>query len=250
MKFAKLLLFVAVFCPTETSANPRPNIVLIMSDDHACRAIGAYDSPLIKTPNIDRIAKQGVRFDRCYVTNSICGPSRACILTGKYSHQNGYFRNGQDFDNQLITFPELLQQNGYQTAIVGKWHLGRTLPQGFDYWRILQGQGYYYQSKWVSPNGRSQHVGYTTDLITDYTLQWLQDHRTPDQPFLLMMHHKAPHRPWDPAPQHVSSLTDKTFPEPPTPVRRFPRAIDGSQTSHHADFRSHGSQEPGPQGLG
>lgn len=195
----------------------QPNIVFIFSDDHAYQAISAYGSELTTTPNIDRIAKEGMRFDRCYVTNSICGPSRACILTGKYSHKNGFYENSQEFDNSQLTFPKLLQQAGYQTAIVGKWHLGHeTRPQGFDHWNLIKGQGYYYQSKFMGPLGETQHVGYTTDLVTRYTLQWLNEGRDPEKPFLLMMQHKAPHRPWDPGLDHINDFADHEFPEPET----------------------------------
>ena len=195
----------------------RPNIVFIFSDDHAYQAISAYGSQLTQTPNIDRIAEEGMRFDRCYVTNSICGPSRACILTGKYSHKNGIFFNGQEFDNSQQTFPKLLQAAGYQTAIVGKWHLGHASPpQGFDHWNLLHTQGYYYQPKFVGPLGIRQHVGYVTDLITDFTLQWLNNGRDPDRPFLLMLQHKAPHRPWDPAIEHLDDFEGVEFPEPTT----------------------------------
>lgn len=172
-------------------AESRPNILFIFTDDHAYQAISAYGSRLNETPNIDRIARQGMRFDRCYVTNSICGPSRACILTGQYSHKNGYYINDQEFDGAQQTFPKLLQQAGYQTALVGKWHLGRrSMPTGFDHWHILEHQGYYYQPKFVTPLGQVQYVGYTTDLITKFTLDWLEKGRDPDQPFMLMMQHK------------------------------------------------------------
>ena len=195
----------------------RPNIVFIFSDDHAYQAISAYGSKLAQTPNIDRIAQEGMRFDRCYVTNSICGPSRACILTGKYSHKNGIYTNGQEFDTSQQSFPLLLQQAGYQTAIVGKWHLGhKNQPIGFDHWNLLKTQGYYYQPKFIGPLGEQQHVGYVTDLITKYTLQWLEEGRDPDRPFLLMMQHKAPHRPWDPGLDRIDDFADTTFPEPRT----------------------------------
>jgi arylsulfatase A-like enzyme len=199
-----------------TGEDSRPNILLIMSDDHGYQAISAYGSELIDTPSIDRIAIEGVRFDRCYVTNSICGPSRACMLTGKYSHKNGYYINDQEFDISQPTFPALLRAAGYQTAVVGKWHLGRQNPTGFDYWNVLEHQGYYYQPKFIGPLGQTQHVGYVTSLITDYTLGWLQHGRQPDKPFLLLMHHKAPHRPWDPALEQLDRFRGTTFPEPAT----------------------------------
>ncbi|MEM8946224.1 MAG: sulfatase [Planctomycetota bacterium] len=212
-----LLQALAAYDACFAVTNGRPNILFIFSDDHACQAISAYGSQLTRTPNIDRLATQGMRFDRCYVTNSICGPSRACILTGKYSHKNGVFVNGQQFDSSQQSFPRLLQQAGYQTAIVGKWHLGHNNPpQGFDHWDLLHTQGYYYQPKFVGPLGVRQHVGYVTDLITQYTLQWLEQGRDPSKPFMLMMQHKAPHRPWDPSPEHLDDFEGVEFPEPAT----------------------------------
>src|ERR1700742_948452 len=154
----------------------RPNIVFLFSDDHAYQAISAYGDPrkLIETPNIDRIGREGVRFNRCLVTNSICGPSRATILTGTYNHINGFYNNSNcRFDGSQTTFPKLLQAAGYQTAIVGKWHL-ITDPTGFDYWHILPGQGVYYNPTMFDNGRRVQHEGYTTDIITDITLDWLK----------------------------------------------------------------------------
>ena len=199
------------------ATNDRPNILFLFSDDHACRAISAYDKSLIRTPNIDRIANEGVRFDRCYVTNSICGPSRACILTGQYSHKNGYYKNDQEFNSDLVTFPKLLQSSGYQTSLIGKWHLGRkSMPVGFDHWMILDHQGYYYQPKTIDPSGKKQRFGYVTDVITDDALNWLEHSRVDNKPFLLMVQFKAPHRPWDPGPNYLNEFADKEFPEPTT----------------------------------
>ena len=192
----------------------RPNIVFIFSDDHAYQAISAYGSRLNKTPNIDRIAKDGMRFDRCLVTNSICGPSRATILTGKYSHLNGFYNNTNSrFDGAQTTFPKLLRSAGYQTAIVGKWHLV-TDPTGFDYWDILPGQGVYYNPPMIRNGERVRRDGYVTDLITDLSLDWLKK-RDPSKPFMLMCQHKAPHREWSPNLKYLEPY-DRTYPEPDT----------------------------------
>ncbi|MAT72405.1 MAG: sulfatase [Planctomycetaceae bacterium] len=210
---ASLAIVAALLAATDAAA--RPNILFIFSDDHAYQAIGAYGSVLNETPNIDRIAADGVRFDRCYVTNSICGPSRACILTGKYSHLNGFRKNGDKFDGAQQTFPKLLQEAGYQTALIGKWHLGTT-PTGFDFWKTLPGQGRYYKPIFNTPEGEVIQDGYTTDVITDEALAWLQESRDADKPFMLMVQHKAPHREWQPGPAHVADFSDKELPEPPT----------------------------------
>ena len=193
----------------------RPNIVFIFSDDHAYQAIGAYGSQINRTPNIDRIADEGMLFENCLVTNSICGPSRATILTGKYSHLNGFYQNGDRFDGSQTTFPKLLQDAGYQTAIFGKWHL-ESDPTGFDRWHILPGQGAYYNPTMIKEGERVEHEGYTTDIITDLTLDWLEEGRDPDRPFLVMCQHKAPHRNWQPGPKYLEKYKDETIPEPPT----------------------------------
>jgi arylsulfatase A-like enzyme len=194
-----------------------PNIVFIFSDDHAYQALSAYGHPLKlnQTPNLDRIAKTGMLFNRCVVPNSICGPSRATVLTGKYSHLNGFYNNtNSKFDGTQVTFPKLLQKAGYQTAIVGKWHLVSD-PTGFDYWHILPGQGIYYNPPMIRNGERVKHEGYTTDLITDFSLDWLKK-RDPNKPFLLMCQHKAPHREWSPALRHLGHNADKPYPEPST----------------------------------
>ena len=195
----------------------RPNIVVIFSDDHAYQAISAYGDPrrLIETPNIDRIAKQGMRFDRCLVPNSICGPSRASLLTGKYSHLNGFYNNTNSrFDGSQTTFPKLLQASGYQTAVIGKWHLVSN-PTGFDDWRILPGQGIYYDPPMIHNGKRERQDGYVTDVITDRSLDWLKK-RDRDRPFLLMCQHKAPHRGWEPPLRHLGHDGDRKYPEPKT----------------------------------
>jgi arylsulfatase A-like enzyme len=197
----------------------RPNIIFIMSDDHAWQAISAYGGPLkdcAPTPQIDRIAKQGMRFDRCLVTNSICGPSRATILTGKYSHLNGFLANeGIPFDGNQQTFPKLLQKAGYQTAIIGKWHLGST-PTGFDYYDILPGQGHYYNPDFIDSTGQHRQNGYVTEIITQKAIEWLKKASNAGKPFMLMMHHKAPHREWQPGPNEMGMYNTVKFPEPPT----------------------------------
>ena len=156
-----------------------------------------------------------MRFDRCYVTNSICGPARACILTGKYSHKNGVPDNYTEFDGSQVTLPKLLQQAGYQTAIIGKWHL-KSAPTGFDYWDVLIGQGKYYRPVFRSPEGNRDVEGYSTTVTTDLALEWLNAGRDSDKPFMLMVQHKAPHRPWDPAPDQLTAFEGVEFPEPRT----------------------------------
>ncbi len=193
----------------------RPNILFIFADDHAYQAIGAYGSAINTTPNIDRLAQEGMLFRNCLVTNSICGPCRAVILTGKHSHLNGFRRNGQRFDGAQQTFPKLLQQAGYQTAVVGKWHLGSS-PTGFDYWKILVGQGPYYNPPMIDNGERKEHEGYTTNIITDEALAWLRAGRDPNKPFMLMLQHKAPHRNWQPGPDHLNMYDDVSIPEPST----------------------------------
>lgn len=194
-------------------ASQRPNILFLFTDDHARHAMSCYGSKINQTPNLDRIANEGIRFDRCYVTNSICGPCRAVVLTGKYNHLNGYYRNGLTFDGSQQTFVKLLQKSGYQTAIVGKWHL-QSDPTGFDYWNVLIGQGPYYNPPMIENGVRRNHVGYTTDLITDFALDWLKNQRDPNKPFLLMCQHKAPHRNWQPSPKHLHLYEDVEIPEP------------------------------------
>lgn len=194
----------------------RPNIIFIMSDDHAYQAISAYDNTLIETPNIDRIAKMGMLFTQASVTNSICAPSRATILTGKHSHINGKIDNHFPFDTTNVTFPQLLQQAGYQTAMFGKLHFGNN-PKGFDQFKILPGQGSYYNPDFITKNeGNIQVEGYVTDIVTDMTLDWLAKERKADQPFMLMYLHKSPHRPWLMAERHMEEFTQRTFPEPAT----------------------------------
>ncbi|MDA1266735.1 MAG: sulfatase-like hydrolase/transferase, partial [Planctomycetota bacterium] len=174
-----------------------PNIVFIFSDDHAAHAISAYGSTRNVTPSIDRLAREGMLFENCFCGNSICGPSRATVLTGLHSHANGFLTNGDSFDGAQQTMPKLLQGAGYQTAMIGKWHLVSD-PTGFDHWEVLIGQGPYYNPPMKSAAGTVKHEGYTTEVITDLALDWLAEGRDEDKPFLLMYQHKAPHRNWQP----------------------------------------------------
>ena len=216
---------IALFClltlltGTALRAAERPNIVFIFSDDHAYQAVSAYGGPLAEiapTPQIDRLAREGILFDRCFVCNSLCGPCRATVQTGLYSHANGFYSNGGDvFDGSQTTFPKLLQQVGYQTAVVGKWHL-ESDPRGFNYWEILYGQGQYYNPPMNRMGERVKHEGYTTDVITDLAVDWLEKGRDPDKPFVLMYQNKAPHRTWEPALKYLNLFDDVTIPEPDT----------------------------------
>jgi len=207
-------LILLVSCSrTGRAAERRPNILLIFSDDHAAHAVGCYGSRINQTPNLDRLAKQGMRFANCLCTNALCGPSRAVVLTGKYSHRNGFLKNGDRFDGSQPTMAKLLQGAGYQTAIIGKWHL-ESDPTGFDYWNILIGQGPYYNPPMVENGTRRKYEGYTTDIITDVTLDFLKHKRQPDKPFLVMYQHKAPHREWQPDPKHFDLYKDDKIPEP------------------------------------
>ncbi len=213
-----LLLFINSCNTTnqEEKEKQRPNILFIMSDDHAYQAISAYTDHLMETPNIDRIAKEGMLFTNACVTNSICAPSRAVILTGKHSHLNGKIDNRFPFDTTNMTFPQLFHDAGYQTAMFGKLHFGNN-PKGFDEFKILPGQGTYYNPDFITKKeGKIKMEGYTTDLITDHTLNWLKNDRKEDQPFLLMYLHKAPHREWLPPERHFKEYIKKTFPEPAT----------------------------------
>lgn len=213
----------------------RPNILFIMSDDHAEKAISAYGHQLIQTPNIDRIANEGILFTKAFVTNSICGPSRAVLMTGKHSHINGFMDNGEDtiFDGSQSTFPKLLQKAGYETSIVGKWHLGSD-PTGFDNWQILVGQGEYYSPQFKSKNGIVQYDGaYVTNKITDLLIEQL-DNRDKSKPFAMLYHHKAPHRNWM---ADVDLLAnDDLAKEFPTP-ESFTDAYQGRPAAKHQDMR-------------
>ncbi|MEN1678392.1 MAG: sulfatase [Planctomycetota bacterium] len=213
-----LILLLQLSLLTSSGLAERPNILFIFSDDHAPHAIGAYGGLLAGVdpkPNIDRLAAEGMLFEQSFCTNSLCGPSRAVILTGKHSHLNGFRKNGDRFDPAQWTFPKELRAAGYQTAVIGKWHLGSD-PQGFDYWRVLPGQGDYYNPQFRTPDGVVEINGHCTRIVTDLAEDWLRSGRDADKPFLLMCQHKAPHRTWMPAPEHLSLWKNETLPEPPT----------------------------------
>lgn len=196
----------------------RPNILFIMSDDHAARAISAYGGGLNQTPHLDRLAQEGMRLDRCYVTNSICTPSRASILTGTYNHVNAVTTLDTHIDNRLPNVAKHLRAAGYQTAIYGKWHLGEGAahqPTGFDDWSVVPGQGEYFDPVMIDATGARRHPGYVTDIITDKCLDFI-DRRDPNRPFFLMCHHKAPHRNFIPHPKHRSLFADEDLPIPDT----------------------------------
>jgi len=217
-KIIILLLGVFALATAITAQEKRPNILFVFSDDHAPHAIGAYDGWLKSvnpTPVIDRLAAEGMLFANSFCTNSICGPSRAVIQTGKHSHKNGFMNNGNTFDWNQQTFPKLLQKAGYQTAIYGKIHL-KGKPQGYDDWAVLPGQGLYYNPDMIFPDGRKRIDGYCTDVVTDLAVNWLKNKRQKDKPFMLMVQHKAPHRNWMPALRHLDLYDDVEIPEPPT----------------------------------
>lgn len=214
-------LFLLSFAVPAFAASDRPNILFIFTDDHASHSISAYGSVINKTPNLDRIAEEGMLFKNCFCTNSICGPSRAVIQTGKYSHKNGFYMNGNKFDGSQQTFPKLLKASGYETAVIGKWHLGEhQAPQGYSYSEVLIGQGPYYNPRMLKDadgtgeQERTNYTGYTTDIIADLTLEWLKNGRDQDKPFMLMFQHKAPHREWAPGPKHLHMYDDVDIPEP------------------------------------
>ena len=215
MRFSPVALLLATLLPAQDAERRPPNIVFLFTDDHAPHAISAYGSKVNVTPNIDRLAADGMLFRNSFCGNSICGPSRATILTGLHSHANGFRQNGDKFDGEQTTFPKLLKAAGYTTAMLGKWHLTSD-PTGFDYWEVLPGQGVYYNPDLIGPNGRRRVEGYCTDVVTDLALDWLESTKDSGQPFLLMCQHKAPHRPWQPGPMELGLFQDDTVPEPAT----------------------------------
>ena len=196
----------------------RPNIVFIMSDDHAYQAVSAYGGEvgrMAPTPNIDRIAANGALFANSYVTNSLCGPSRATMLTGQFSHLHGFTKNGQRYDNAKWNWVRELGAAGYNTALFGKWHLNYS-PEGagIGRWKVLDDQGKYYNPEIITPEGRTRVEGYATDLVTDYSLEWLEQQRDADEPFAILIHHKAPHRHFMPAIRHLQKYLGTEFPVP------------------------------------
>ena len=217
-----LLFIICLFCAMaackqenkrEPVEDSHPNIIFIFSDDHALQSISAYGSVINKTPNLDWLAQEGMLFQNAFCTNSICAPSRAVIQTGKHSHINGVRDNFLVFDSAQVTFPKLLRKGGYQTAMIGKWHL-KSEPVGFDYWKVLPGQGEYYNPDFRTPQGIQRIEGYATDIITDVSIDWLEHGRDKSKPFMLMTQHKAPHRPWLPGPKYLHLYDSVDIPEP------------------------------------
>ena len=200
--------------PAQAQKKPM-NIVYIMSDDHSYQTISAYDKRFINTPNIDWLADNGVKFQESFVANSLSGPSRACMLTGKHSHTNGFTDNSKTFDGSQQTFPKLLQKQGYQTAMIGKWHL-TSLPTGFNYWDILIGQGDYYNPDFLSNGKKVRRPGYVTNIIADMAIDWMENKCDKDKPFCLLIHNKAPHRVWNPDTCDFRLYDDVTYPLPKT----------------------------------
>jgi len=229
---------------------PQPNILYIMADDHAAHAISAYGSRINRTPNIDRIAAAGSRLTNCFCTNSICTPSRAAILTGQYSHKNGVYTLNDRLDPKRNHVAKELQHAGYQTAMIGKWHLASD-PTGFDYWNILPGQGVYYNPEFIEQGTRKKHDGYCTNLIGDFSLDWLKRRNT-QKPFFLMCHHKAPHRPWEPDPKYKTMFEGQTIPEPDNLFDHYEgraRAVSTVTMRVGEDMNQTDLKQPVPPGL-
>lgn len=209
-----LPLICGVFASLTLMADRRPNILFIFSDDHTTQSISAYDDRLIQTPNLDRLADEGALLSNAFCTTSICGPSRASILTGQHGFINGVMNNeSEPFDGTRQTFPKLLRAAGYRTAIFGKWHLGSE-PTGFDTWEVLPGQGRYYNPQFRTPEGMIEVEGHSTNVITDRSLEWLRENGGGEEPFLLMTQYKATHRTWMPAPEELPLFRDHDFPVP------------------------------------
>ena len=207
-----LLLFAPAMLASVAAQAQRYNVVYIMTDDHTAQMMSCYDHRYVETPNLDRIAADGVKFVNSYVANSLSGPSRACMLTGKHSHKNGFTNNEHGiFDGSQQTMPKLMQKAGYQTAIIGKWHLVST-PTGFDYFNILPAQGDYYNPNFINMDGTTtREKGYVTNIITDKAIDWMEHKRDKSKPFILFIHHKACHRAWLPELKYLREYEDKTF---------------------------------------
>ena len=234
--------------------NNKPNILFIMSDDHASHAMSCYGSRINETPHLDCIAQGGMRFDNCFCTNSICTPSRATILTGTYNHVNNVTTLASKMDGRQLTFPKLLQKQGYQTAVIGKWHLGHGGiydPTGFDYWNVLPGQGLYHDPEMFEMGEKKVFKGYVTDIITDFSLDWLRE-RDKNRPFCLLCHHKAPHRQWEPDEKHARMYEDIDIPEPETfndDYSNRARAAAEAKMRVERDLNPGDLKQPVPQGL-
>jgi Arylsulfatase A and related enzymes len=236
--------------PARRRETKRPNILYIMADDHAAHAISAYGSKINKTPNIDRLASAGMRLTNCFCTNSICTPSRAAILTGQYSHKNGVYTLADAIDGTRDNVAKELKKSGYQTAMIGKWHL-QTDPTGFDHWKILPGQGAYVDPVFLEAGERKKYQGYCTDLIGDFALDWLKKRDT-SKPFFLMCHHKAPHRPWVPSPKYKDLFKDETIPEPDNLFDHYEgraRSVAATTMKVGEDMNQTDLKVPKPEGL-
>ncbi|MCX8229122.1 MAG: sulfatase-like hydrolase/transferase [Planctomycetota bacterium] len=215
MNLRHFALLTLIFCSCKQESSAPPNILFLYSDDHASAAVSAYSKTLTHTPNIDRLAAEGMKFTQAFCTNAICGPARAVVLTGKHSHINGFLDNTDQFNGDQPTFPKMLQAEGYETAVIGKWHL-KSEPKGFDHWDILPGQGRYYAPEFLTAEGKKSFPGYNTDITADKAMEWLAHGRDSEKPFLLMCQFKAPHRPWMPGPQEIGLYGDDVIPEPAT----------------------------------
>ena len=251
MKNLFILLGVSLLfsCANQNKVNKtsdRPNIIFIMTDDHAYQAISAYDDRLTETPQIDRLANEGMKFSNACVTNSICAPARATILTGKHCHIHGKIDNDNTvFDTTQTTFPQLFQKAGYQTAMFGKLHFGNN-PKGIDEFKILPDQGFYINPDFITNDGNTTINGYCTDIITDLSIDWLENRRDEDNPFLMFYLHKAPHRPWWPRADKFAEYSKKEFPLPETLFDNFENRGAAAKTAemnllHHMDL-SHDSK--------
>jgi arylsulfatase A-like enzyme len=245
-----LALGVLAAVAVPAAAADRPNIVFIMSDDHAAHAISAYGSRVNRTPNIDRLAREGALLEKVMATNSICTPSRASILTGQYSHLNGVPVFNR-FDSWRRTVASLLQQSGYYTGMIGKWHLGSD-PVGFDRWEILPGQGVYHDPILYTAAGEKTYTGrYATDVITDLSIEFIRN-RPRNKPFFLMSHHKAPHRPWEPDQAHAAQFANRWVPEPETLWDAYDTRTDAlheNQQRVAADLNNRDLKLPPPADL-